>query len=460
MSESFLLTLFSFLMSIFLVELILPSFNSFFERELHYSFIDDLTLVLWLIALFLLVSLFSGSYPAFLLSSFRPLKIIDRTVFIKQGKVPLRNLFVVLQFTISIILIISTITIKGQLEHIFTTDVGYKKNQIVTLEIRGEQTQEKLDIIKSELKKNPNILMTSSSTYLPNWIRDQTDFNWPGKPDHIKIRCYVSFVDNDYIDLFGIQIINGRNFSRDYPSDQKGAFILNETAVKELGWKEPLMHQLTNWDGRTGQVVGIVKDFNLHSLHRKIDPLYLFFEPEKRNYFLSLKIAGSNLQPTLDFIKKKMTHFAPEYPVEYNFFDDIFNKTYHKERRMDNLFTLFAIIAIIISCLGLFGLTLYTTEKRTKEIGIRKVLGASSAHIFSMLSREFTKWILLANFIAWPIAGFFMHRWLENFAYRIEMNLWIFLAAGGMTLLFALITVCYQALKAAVTNPIEALRYE
>jgi putative ABC transport system permease protein len=460
LSESFLLTLIACLLSIMAVELALPSFNAFVERELHLSLILNANFLLWLCGLIMIVGFLSGSYPAFFISAFKPLSIFDTLNTKKRGKMSLRNGFVLLQFAISIVLIISTFVVKGQLNFIFTRDVGYQKDQIVTLKIKGEEERKNLDILKTELTEHPDILMASSSTYLPNRISDQTDFNWPGKPEDIEVRCYVSSVDYDYVNLYRIKIIEGRNFSRDFPSDAGGAFLINETALKALGWEDPLAHELIHWSGTTGKVVGVVKDFNYHSLHRKIEPLYLYFEPTVRNYYLSLKISGYNIPETIDFIKKKVETFSPNYPFEYNFFDTIFDEAYKKERRLESLFSVFALIAILVSCLGLFGLAAYNTEKRTKEIGIRKVLGASVPGIVVLLSKEFLKWVIVANIIAWPIAWYGMNNWLQNFAYRIDVGVWTFVLSAMLALVIALLTVSYQAVKAAIANPVDSLRYE
>ena len=297
----------------------------------------------------------------------------------------MRNIFVVLQFVISTVLIIGTIIIRNQLQYVFTKDVGYSKDQIVTLNLRGEESRNNLEILKSELKQNPNIFKASSSTYLPNEIRDQTSIDWEGRPENVYINCYVSFIDYDYIDIFDIEIVKGRNFSREFPSDR------NETAAKALAWENPLEHELIHWSGNKGKIVGVTKDFNFHSLHREIEPLYLYFEPKVRNYFLSVKISGNNIPETIDFLEEKISAISPEYPFEYKFFDEIFDNTYKEERRMESLFSVFALIGICISCLGLLGLVSYTTEKRTKEIGIRKVLGATVFGIVLMLSKDFIK---------------------------------------------------------------------
>ena len=236
---------------------------------------------------------------------------------------------------------------------------------------------------------------------------------------------YYNFADYDYADLFGIEIIEGRNFSRDFPSDKNGAFLINEAAVKAAGWDNPIGDELSTWANRTGKIVGIMKDFHAHSLHRSIEPVYIYLNPDAVSY-LSIKILPTDVPLVLEHIKQVIEKFSPDYPFSYSFFDEVFAAAYKTEQKMEVLFSAFATLAAIVACLGLFVLAAYAAENRTKEIGIRKALGASVSNIYMLLSREFLKWVLLANIIAWPIAYFFMRRWLDDFAYRTDLNIWMF----------------------------------
>ncbi len=281
-------------------------------------------------------------------------------------------------------------------------------------------------------------------------------------------------VDYDFIDLYGIDIAEGRNFSIDFAADAKGAFLLNESAVQLLGWKSPVDREFDDWfvNGtgfHTAKIVGVVKDFHNLSLHKKIEPLYLYLPPQNLDYensrifchnYLSVKMTSSHISETITYLKEQMKKFSPQYPFEYQFFDEIFDQTYHTEKRTQQMLSVFAMIAILIACFGLFGLTAFTTEQRTKEIGIRKVLGATVPKIVALLTWEFTKWILVANIFALPIAYFAMHKWLQNFVYRINIGIWIFILSASLALIIALLTVSYQSIKAAVANPVESLRYE
>ncbi|MCP4727873.1 MAG: FtsX-like permease family protein, partial [bacterium] len=353
------------------------------------------------------------------------------------------------------------ITINGQLDFINMMDVGYEKEHVLSIEIRGDELRKNLGAVKTELKRNPDVLDVCSSTYLPSRILDQTGMDWPGKIDKKFIETYTGEIDYDFIDLYGIEIIEGRNFSRDYPSDgANGAFLLNEAAVNLLGWENPVGREMIHWNGEQGKVVGIMKDFNFHSLHRKIEPLYLFLDPEERNNFISVKTRGENIRGLLAFIEKKMKDISPQYPFVYSFFDDVFESAYRSEQKIESIFRVFTFIAVFIACLGLFGLASYTAERRIKEIGIRKVLGANINKIVLLLTGNYIKWILAANVIAWPMGYYVMNKWLSNFAYRIEIGISVFFLSALIVLLIAVLTISIQTIKAAVSDPVRSLRYE
>ncbi len=268
-------------------------------------------------------------------------------------------------------------------------------------------------------------------------------------------------MDEDYANVFGIEILEGRNFSEDFLSDAQSAFLFNESLVEALEWEQPLGREFQIWWGDVGQVVGVVKNFNFHSLHRGIDPMCLYYRKnQKYVYYLSVKIRGGHIPETLGFLEKTWKDFSPHYPLDYIFFDDIFDSAYRSEYRLGSMFDVFSILAVAIACLGLFGLAAFTAEQRTKEIGIRKVLGASGMSIFVLLSKEFTKWVLVSSFMAWPIAYFAMHIWLQSFAYRSPLAPRIFLLATGIAVIVALGTVASQTAKVASTNPVKVLRYE
>ncbi len=460
LGESTFLTILSFGLSILVVEMILPVFNAHFERNISLSLLSSVIFLLFLFALILFTSLVSGSYLALLISSFKPIAILRGTFTRGSKGTGLRNVLVVFQFTVSIILIICTLVVRNQLKFIQKTDVGYSKDQIVVFRLQGGGREAKnLETIKNELLNNSQILKVSASSSLPNRITSFNRVTWPECSSEPKLTMYIGEVDYEFCELYDIKIVSGRNFSRDFPSDAGGVILINEAAAKALKWKSPLGRRLSHWNGRDYEIVGIVKDYNFHSLHSKIEPMYLILRPNISTY-LSVKISGYHIPETIGFIKGEIKKFSPQYPFVYNFFDDVFDRAYRAEQEMGKMFIVYSGMAIFIACLGLLGLVAFTVENRIKEIGIRKVLGASVSSIINLLSRQFLKCILLSNIISWPIGYYAMNKWLQRFAYRVNLNVWIFIISGLAALIIALLTVSYRAIKAATANPVDSLRYE
>jgi putative ABC transport system permease protein len=462
LGESIVLAIISLLVTVVIVVVSLPVFSRFVERELSFNVIENLPFLLGILAVVLFVGLFAGSYPALYMSSFRPVSVLKGAYSRGLKGSRLRNVLVVTQFVISITLIISTVVVRNQLHFVKNKEMGYSREQIIVLTIHDRNLRKRMETLKTELKRHPNISQVSSSESLPNHISSETLADWPGKPEDVDVPIYNGKVDYDFVDLFEIAIVAGRNFSREFPDDANGAILLNETAVKALGWDLPLGRELYHWgnkDRPTGKVVGIMKDFHMHSLHLGIKPLYIFLNPDYHRY-LSIKVKTANLPQTIGFIEEKLKEFSPQYPFAYQFFDDIFDRAYRSERRIGTMFSVFSLMAILIACLGLFGLASFTAQQRTQEIGIRKVLGASASDIAYNLSQEFSKWVVMANVIAWPVAYFMMNRWLQSFAYRIHIGIFTFVFAGVVALMIAILTVSLQTIKAATANPVDALRYE
>lgn len=461
--ESFIVTAFSFIIAFFIAGLALPAFNTFVGRNLSLNFMANTEFLVWLCTLLGAVGLFAGIYPAFSIAAVRPTSLLkERAVGFKKSK--LRTSLVVAQFTISIILIIITFIIKGQMHFVRTTNVGYTKDNIVVVDMNDERIEENIENIKIELLRNPNISSVAASSYLPHNTGGNNLPSWPGKPDDLEVQMYFNPVDYDFLDLYNIELVEGRNFSREFPSDANGAVILNETALKTIGWEsgvgKDFIHATFNDEKKPLKIVGVVKDFHMLSLHQPIAPFYFTCDLEHAATHLSVKIRGENTSEPIQYIQDVLKRFSPNYPFNYQFFEDMFNSTYRSEQKLGNVFSFFSILAIIIACMGLFGLALFSTIQRAKEIGIRKVLGASVSGIVMILSKEFTGWVLLANVIAWPVAYYASNRWLEQFAYRIDITLWVFLASGMFALVIAVFTVCYQSIRAALANPVESLRYE
>jgi putative ABC transport system permease protein len=459
LGESVAMAVLAMIFSIMTVLMALPAFNNLVERQLSLTPVKDPQLFFGLLFITLFVGLFAGSYPAIRMSGFRPISVLSGAFARSPKGSSLRNVLVLVQFSITIILIICTIAVREQLKFIKTVDMGYTKEQIITLPARGSFIRQNIQPIKTELLQYSDIIAVSTSGRLPNNIDTFTSRDWTGRNPDEPIPIYYNTADYDFIDLFGMQIVYGRNFSRDFPSDETGVFLVNEAAVRVAEWESPIGRKFTHWRGDTGKIVGVIKDFHLHSLHRPIKPLYIFLDARTFSY-ISIKMKSANIPATLDYVKGIMKKFSPSYPFSYSFFDEAFERAYFTEQRMGRVFSSFAVLAIFIACLGLFGLTAFAAEQRTKEIGIRKVLGASDSKIFLLLSKEFMKWVILANLIAWPVAYVAMNRWLQNFAYRIHIGIVAFLVSGGTALLIAYLTVSYQSIKSARANPVESLRYE
>ncbi|MBN1271844.1 MAG: ABC transporter permease [Candidatus Aminicenantes bacterium] len=458
LGESMIMSLISLGLSLVMVYFFLPVFNSLAERSLT---LNGETLIRILPGMFLLVlfvGFFGGSYPAFLLSSFKPIDIIKGGSGKREHKTKLRNVLVVVQFSVSIILITATFLVKSQLHYILNKEMGFNRDQIVVIPLREPEISRNVGPLVEELKRNPRIFYVSSSMHLPNDVGATTTATWTGKPEDLKITIKVSETGYDFTELYGINIVEGRSFSREFSSDENGAFLLNESAVRALGNHFHLGMEFHHWTGK-GKVVGVMQDYHHNSLHEKIMPLYVFLNPNRGRY-LSLKIQGGDIPETIEMIQKTLAEFSPKYPFEFHFFDTLFHKAYLDEQKMERMFAIFSIIAVFIACMGVFGLSAFMADQKRKEIGIRKVLGAPVAKIIYLLSRDLLRLVLLANLIAWPVAYYAMNRWLQNFAYRSPIHPLILLLSSILALAVSFGTLSFQALKAATANPVDSLRYE
>ncbi|MFQ5753764.1 MAG: ABC transporter permease, partial [bacterium] len=397
-------------------------------------------------------------YPALFLSSFQPGTILKGGLKSGAQKALAKRTLLVIQFAVAILLIISTTVVYKQLEYIRNKNLGYDKNYIVYIPLLDNLSKE-YEAIKTELLKYSDIKGVTASSQLPVYFGNFTmSVDWETKGADESFLINTSFVDYNFIDIFNIQLVQGRNFSKEYSTDQGYAYLVNEAAVKKMGLKSPAGKRFSIWN-REGVIIGVVKDFHFRSLHKEIEPLALMVMPGDYDYLFA-KINSGHIFNTVQFIKKIWRKFAPDEPFQYAFLDETIDRLYRSEQQTGRMMTYFAALALFISCLGLFGLVSYMAQTRTKEIGVRKVLGTSVANITKLLTADFTKWILISNLIAWPIAWYVMNKWLQSFAYRINVSWWIFVLAGGLALVIALLTVSYQAIKTATANPLEALRYE
>jgi len=460
LGDAMLQTFIALLLAVGLVLAVLPFFGAFVERDIAFNPFRDIALMPGLALLAAVVGAVAGSYPAFFVSAFRPITALKGTGASKSKGRGFRNGLIVFQFAASIALIICTITVQSQIRFIRNMDMGYERDQIVILPPRGG-IRASIETVKTELKRNPSVLGVAVSSSLPDNVDSSTSAEWPGKPEAVDITIYKMDADYEFLDIFGLKLAQGRNFSRDFPADAQGAFLINESAAKAIGWDDPVGREfgLGENSRAAGRIVGVIKDFHLHSLHLPIMPLYIALNPNNFRS-ISVKIRGDDLPATLAFLQKTWERFAPEYPFQYSFFDEVFDRAYRVERRLGTVFSAFAGLAVLIACLGLIGLASFTAEQKTKEIGIRKVLGASSTGIMALFSKEFIKWVVLANLIAWPVGYYAMRTWLKNFAYRIDLTVPMFLGSALAVLAIAAAVIGLQTFRAASANPADSLRSE
>jgi len=460
LGESILMSAFGLGISLIMVKIGLPLLNNLTSKQLTFSLLGSHSMYLYLFGLIFVVGLISGAYPAFFLSANRPADTLKSSLHFKSKRSSFRVVTVVGQFAISILLIACTAVVFQQLSYVQNRPLGLNTDYVIKVPI-NRMLRGRLVSYKNKLLQNANILNVTAGQNVPyNEDYKTSGLEWNGKDPQLAPNVRYSISYFDYIETFGMEMAQGRSFQSGSRADTNN-FVINEEAAKYMGMDNPVGQRLKFW-GSEGHIIGVVKNFHHVSLHREIMPQIFTINP--RNYgalrFIFIKIASENIPDTLKYIRETTTTFAPDYPYEYSFLDQGVEDLYQAEQKLGKIFSTFAFLAIFISCLGIFGLASFTAERRTKEIGIRKVLGASISHIVMLLSNEFSRWILLANVIAWPIGWFAMHKWLQNFAYRSSLNPLLFLLAGILSLVIAALPVGYQAIKAAVSDPIDSLRYE
>ncbi len=467
--ESMFYAFLSLILALVLVEFLMPYFNQLVEKQLDINYAENWFVLLGFIGLTFTVGLLAGSYPAALLSRFRPVKVLQGGKLTTGGssKIQFRSVLVVLQFAISIGLIINSNVIRDQLNFIKQKNLGFSKEQIIVVPVRDEVIQQNWLSIKNTLLANSNIQNVTATSTIPGIDRDM-DFpiKLEGMTEYVAWNMPTMLVDHDFLKTFEMEIVKGRDFSTAFTTDTSDAMILNEAAVSRLGWTSPLgkkliVHSVASGGDKKGRIIGVVKDFHFRTLHHKIDPLVITISPLAYYYDnLAVKVSTQNIPDALAFLEATWGEIVPNRPFEYNFLDSVFEQLYRKEAKLGEIFSYFSGLAIFIGCLGLFGLTSFTAEQRTKEIGVRKVLGASVPNIVLMLSKELMALIVIAFIIASPIAYYGMSKWLQDFTYTVDISMMTFILSGLLALLIALLTVSYQAIKAALSNPVDALRYE
>ena len=458
--ESIIYACIALIFAFALVVILMPSFNNLSGKEISLDVLGNWQILLGFIGITLFTGLVAGSYPALFLSAFQPVKVIKGSLRSGSGGSLFRKVLVVVQFALSIFLIIGTAVVYKQLQYMKNRDVGYDKEHLVYIPMRG-QTGRHYAALKNALERDPRILGVTGSSHRPSNIgSNSSGADWEGKdPDQV-VLIGMSSVDFDYTETIGIELVEGRSFSEEYATDQAEAFIVNEEVAKLMG-KESVVGERFSFAGKDGHIIGVMKNFHYYSLRNKIEPLAIYLRPASDGfYYTFIRIPPENISGSLDFVRETWQSVIPNFPFDYNFLVEDFEYYYRSEERMIGLLKYFSILAVFIACLGLFGLASFTAEQRTKEIGIRKVLGASPSQITLMLCKEFFFLVLLANIISWPVAYFVMRNWLQDFAYRTSLGVFTFVMTMVLALVIALLTVSFQAVKAAVANPVNALKYE
>ncbi len=464
LGESLLIAFLSLGLAMVIARFAVPFLNRLTGITLIFDVLLNPFVLLSLIGGTFLVGLSAGLYPAFVLSAFRPAVTLKGTLSTGSRGLSLRTILVVVQFSISVVLIIGTLTMYKQFNFMKNQYLGFEKEQKLILPLRGGiDIQKSFEAVKDMFSKHPSIAGVTVSSTVPGRGVSNFSIKLVGEDDSKNQSMYHMYFDDDFIPIYGIEMLAGRVFQKDMKTDFMGAFLINEAAVKAFGWNNPEealgKHLLTGYGGRTNPVIGVTRDFHYRGLQSQVEPLVMEFLPWNFRY-VTLSIDISNLKDTLAYVESQWKTVFPGYPFERFFLDTDFDRQYRADEKVGSLFGIFTLLGLVIACLGLLGLASFTAESRTKEIGIRKVLGASVGGIVLMLSRQFTKWVLLANCVAWPVAYYFMFKWLKNFAYRTSIGIWPFVLSGAFALMIAFLTVSYQSIRAAVANPVKSLRYE
>jgi ABC-type antimicrobial peptide transport system permease subunit len=457
LTESILLTFVSLLLAILIIELALPSFNTLSGKELHLAFLGQNNILWGLIGIALLTGILAGGYPAFFLSSFQPAKTL-KSVFQSGSKGSyLRKVLVIVQFALSILLISGSLIIYHQLNYMRNRSLGYDKENIIYFS--KDRLGDQFEAFRTEILKNPRIINATAVTNLLTNGRMFTNsrWQWEGKNPEEELLLAATGVDYDFFETFKMEMAEGRGFLKEFMTDT-AAWVVNETAAAMMGFDAAVGKQLSIGE-YTGSIIGVVRDYHLRSLHAKIEPLVIFLAPSF-SQTVCVRISSENIPTSIEYLEEQWEAFNPGRPFNYSFLDEALNELYRTEERIGTIVKYFTFLAIFLSCLGLFGLAAFAAEQRTKEIGIRKVLGATVVRIVHLLSKDFLLLVIFANVIAWPIAWLIMNGWLKNYPYRIKIGVETFILAGLLALIIALLTVSFQAVKAALADPVKSLRYE
>ncbi|MCP4149895.1 MAG: FtsX-like permease family protein [bacterium] len=461
-SESLVVSFIAFILAHSLASLFLPLFNSLTAKQLALDIFNNWQVMLGTVVMFIVSGIVAGSYPALFLSAFSPAKVLKGTVSAGAKGALFRKVLVVTQFAVSIGLIICTVVVTNQLEFFSKKNLGFEKDQLVYIPLKGDQ--EKIyNPIKTELLSHPDVLnISTTQSRLTGVYWNDHNWKWEGREEGTDPLVTDLYVDSDFADTFGIKTVKGSFFPEKFkfPVEKNtGTVVINETFMKIMKSDNPVGQVLSQPDGTKFTIIGVVKDFHFKPLNQDVEPIMLQIDP-KNNHYLYMKIRPGSIDSVLKKAEAVYRKINPAFPFEYRFLDEDFEKVYLGEKQLGKIFRYFAFLAIFISCLGLFGLASFMAEQRTKEIGIRKVLGATETGMVVLLSKEFVKWVIMANIIAWPLAYYLMNDWLKEYAFRTELGISTFLLSGLAALLIALGTVAFQSIKADVANSIDYLKYE
>jgi putative ABC transport system permease protein len=461
LGESIFLSTLAMIISLVVLEILLPGYRKAVGRNIEIHYFDNFYTIPFILSIILCTGILSGLYPAFFLSSFKPVIILKGKIQNERKGFSLRNILVIFQFSISIVFFIGTIVINNQLDYLRKKELGFNRENVLVL-YTPESYHDRIEVFRQKLLQNQAILSVSNSHTVPASGADfsQRLFKPEGKEALLFNTCEC---DYDYLKTFNMKMVQGRFFSREYSTDTSSAIVINESAVKLLGWTDPVGKIFYYQDEKPYTVVGVVKDFNFESLHNNIRPMAFrlnVHSPESLQRFISVRISPGNYSATIDFIKRTFKEISPSLNLWYSFLDDRYNRLYNNEKETGAQFLIFSILAIFVSCLGLLGLVTFSTERRTKEVAVRKILGANISELFFLLSKESLKWVITANLLAWPVAYLVMSKWLGVFAFRISMGFFEFVIAGCLALFIAIGTLSFQIVKISTSNPVDSLKYE
>jgi putative ABC transport system permease protein len=461
--ESIILSTIALILSLMFIDLLLPLLNDISGKNIHINFIGYLQLLPVIPVFIIIISLAAGAYPAFFLASLKPLAVLGGRLKLSNKGKAVRSGLVIFQFSISIILLIGTFIVQNQLKYIQNKNLGYNKEQVLIIH-KIKELGKPATAFKEELLKYPGIISVSNSTAIPGSKDYEINTHRINGESDDNSRLLMAFkTDCDFLNSYQIKIKQGEFFSKDKVIDNDNSVVINESASRSFGLTDPIGKEfvIPGYPQKSLRIIGVISDYNFETLHSEIRPMIAYYlQPYQYGNYFSVRIRPDNFRNTFDYIKTAWNKFANNQPFEYSFHDEDFAKQYRSEQQTGKLFGIFSGLGILVACLGLFGLVTHTVERRTKEIGIRKVLGSTMNSIVFLLSKDFTKLVLFSNLIAWPVGYFLMNKWLQNFAFRTDIGIWVFFLSGIISIFIAFITICFQSIKSARANPVESLKYE